>query len=278
IVHHNVALVPLNKSGKQFWEVNVVGSKIAAECAADAGVKAFIHMSSSAIYGIPACPVTNDTPIVPIEAYGRAKYQGELEVKSVCQAKGVDLIIIRPRTILGHGRLGIFQILFDWIKAGKKIYTIGDANHLYQFIHAHDLMDAYMLALDKNVPGAYNVGTNRFGTLREGLDAVIKHANTTAKVTPLPEGLAIGTLRLCDLLGISPLAPWHYMTYHKPLYFDTKPLEELGWTAKYSNEEMLCESYDWFVNNFDRIKAEKAGSPHRRPVREGILSLIKKFS
>ncbi|RAQ39283.1 epimerase, partial [Arthrospira sp. O9.13F] len=45
IVHHNVALVPLTKSGNKFWEVNVEGSRIAAEEAAKAGVSSFIHMS-----------------------------------------------------------------------------------------------------------------------------------------------------------------------------------------------------------------------------------------
>ena len=43
----------------------------------------------------------------------------------------------------------------------------------FQFVHAHDLMDAYMLALDKGQPGVYNVGTDRFGTLREGLENLI---------------------------------------------------------------------------------------------------------
>ena len=33
VVHHNVALVPLTKSGGRFWEVNVDGSRIAAEAA-----------------------------------------------------------------------------------------------------------------------------------------------------------------------------------------------------------------------------------------------------
>jgi len=51
VVHHNVALVPLTKSGGKFWEVNVTGSRIAAEEAVKAGVKGFIHMSSSALFG-----------------------------------------------------------------------------------------------------------------------------------------------------------------------------------------------------------------------------------
>src|SRR5580658_7885698 len=112
VVHHNVALVPLTKAGGGFWSVNVEGSRIAAEEAVAAGVKTFIHMSSSAIFGTAKCPITENTPTVPVEIYGRAKLAGEIAVKEVCNAAKLPLIIIRPRTILGKGRLGIFQILF----------------------------------------------------------------------------------------------------------------------------------------------------------------------
>ena len=117
IVHHNAALVPLTKSGPQFWQVNVEGSRIAAEEAARVGVEAFVHMSSSAIFGVPqSCPITEATPLRPAEIYGRAKLAGEQAVREVCAKGGPRLIVIRPRTILGEGRLGIFQILFEWIR------------------------------------------------------------------------------------------------------------------------------------------------------------------
>jgi len=77
VVHHNVALVPLTKSGKKFWEVNVDGSKIAAEEAVKNNIKNFIHMSSSAIFGnVKNFPINNNTPVSPIEIYGRAKLAG----------------------------------------------------------------------------------------------------------------------------------------------------------------------------------------------------------
>ena len=125
IVHHNVALVPLTKSGKKFWDVNVTGSKIAAQSALKAGVEGFIHMSSSALYGaVNNFPITNKTPTSPIEIYGRAKLAGENIVSEIFNNTHAPLIIIRPRTILGEGRLGIFQILFEWIKEHKNVYVI----------------------------------------------------------------------------------------------------------------------------------------------------------
>jgi hypothetical protein len=57
------------------------------------------------------------------------------------------------------------------------------------------------------------------------------------------------------------------MTYHRNVFFDIKPLLE-----------MLRESYDWFVTNFDRMQAEKAGSVHRKPIRELALRIVKRLS
>ena len=279
IVHHNAALVPLAKAGNQFWEVNVIGSQIACEEALKAGVKHFIHMSSSAIFGLPkSCPITSETPYHPIEIYGRAKLAGEEIVQKICNEAKLSLIVIRPRTILAKSRLGIFQILFEWIKEGRNIYVIGDGNIKFQFVHALDLLNAYMLIMDKGKPGNYNIGTDRFGTLKEVLENLIKHAGTKSKIKSLPVSLTINTLTVLDWLHISPLAPWHYLTYHKDFYFDVNPILRLGWKSKYSNDEMFRESYDWMIQNYDNLIVNKEGSAHRNLVKEKVLYLLKLIS
>jgi nucleoside-diphosphate-sugar epimerase len=136
-------------------------------------------------------------------------------------------------------------------------------------------MDAYMLAYDKGISGYYNVGTNRFGTLRQTLENLIKHANSTSNVKSLPTNLTINILKIADWLKISPLAPWHYLTYHKEFYFDVSPLINLGWDPTYSNDEMFRESYDWFIKNEDSINFKADGSAHRKPVKEALLKVLK---
>jgi len=268
---------PLTKAGSKFWEVNVRGTQVAVDAAKESNVKMFIHMSSSAIFGgaLDQCPITDQTSPNPIEIYGRAKLAGEQYVIKAME-DGFPCAIIRPRTIIGIGRLGIFQVLFDWIREGRKIYVIGKGDNLLQFLHVEDLAHVNVLCTKKEKSGIYNVGTDRYSTLREDLTTLIHRAGTDVKVIGLPITLTIATLKALDFLGLCPLAPLHYLTYHKPCYFDiSKPMKELSWKPKYSNTEMMAEAYDWFIKNYDRVKKEKARSTHRSPVRQGILRIIK---
>ena len=48
------------------------------------------------------------------------------------------------------------------------------------------------------------------------------------------------------------------------MWFDTAPArDELGWRARWSNEEMLCDSYDWFLAD-QRDAVHSGASAHRR--------------
>lgn len=278
IVHHMAALVPLTKAGKKFHEVNVEGTRVVAEEAANAGVRSFVHTSSSTVFGKPSCPVSNSSPMNPLEDYGKSKLGAEHVVKEVADKHEMPLIVVRPRTMVGTGRLGIFQILFDWIKEGRNIYVIGDGTNKIQFLHGDDLIDSYMFLCEKQKPGFYNVGTDRFGTLEETLTNLIMHAGTKTKVKHLPKSLTVNTLRTLDQLKLSPLAPWHYLTYGEDFYFDLKPLLDLGWRPKYSNDEMLQETYDHFVAHHDEFENANEGPAHRKKVKEQVLWVLKQLS
>lgn len=278
-VHHNVALVPLAKAGREFWGVNVGGTRAAADAALESGVRLFVHMSSSAVYGIPgACPITGATPTAPVENYGRAKLAAEREVRAVAQ-KGLPSLILRPRTILGPGRLGIFQILFEWIRDGRNIYVIGSGDNPFQFVHVDDLVTAALRGVENGTQGVFNIGADRYSTLRDDLGATIRHAGSRTAIVGLPVGLTVSVLKLLDVLKICPLAPWHYMTYHKPFYFDlSEPMKQLGWKPRYSNSEMMIEAYDWYIKRGFPTHGAGARSIHRDPVKQGVLRLLKWLS
>jgi len=275
-VFHNVAQVPLAKDRELFKSVNITGTENLARAALAGGVKKVIYTSSSAVFGVPKSnPVTEDTEPEPAEAYGRAKLEGE----NVCEsyaAKGLDVTIIRPRTILGHGRLGIFQILFEWIRQGLNVPVLGRGDNLYQFVHADDLAEACLLAAQRPGTARYNCGTDRFGSMRESLEHLCAHAGTGSKVKSVPMGLAVTGMQVTSALGLSPLGPYHSLMYGRSLYFDiSRAKAELGWMPRYSNNEMLVDSYEWYLRNRESVQTSNGASHHRSPVKQGILRLVR---
>jgi len=278
IIHHNVAQVPLAKDTRLFESVNVTGTDLLLKAARDAGVKKVVYTSSSAVYGVPdRNPVTEDMPPKPEEAYGRAKAEGE----QICQRyvdQGMDISIVRPRTILGKGRLGIFQILFEWIREGSNVPVLGRGDNIYQFIHADDLAEACILAGERPGPATYNCGSERFESMREVLEHLCGYARTGSKVRSIPMTPAIWAMKVSSFLGLSPLGPYHSLIYGRSMYFDiSKARNELGWQPKYSSNEMFVESYEWYLRHRDEVLAATEGSLHRRAVKQGILKFAKLF-
>lgn len=275
IVHHNVALVPLAKDKAAFWSVNEGGTKNLLEAALAARVGKVVHMSSSAVFGVPRKnPVDDTVEPAPQEDYGRAKLAGE-ELCAVFVARGLDVSIIRPRTIMGHGRLGIMQILFEWIRRGKNVPVFGRGDNRYQFVHADDLASATLAAGERPGPATYNVGAERFGSMRETLESLIAHAGTGSRVVSVPARPAVAMMNLTSRLGISPLGAYHSLMYGREMYFDlTRTKRELGWAPRYSNAEMFAESYDWYVARRDEVLGRHHASHHRSPVKQGVLRAV----
>ncbi len=277
IVLHNVAQVPLARDRDLFWSVNVLGTANVLLAAREAGVRKVVHTSSSAIFGIPDHnPVVEESPARPLESYGRAKLEAELLCADAART-GVDVTVVRPRTILGHGRLGIMAILFEFVAEGAPVYVLDGGGNRYQFVHAEDLAAACLLAADRPGPATYNIGTDQFGTMRETLQALVDHAGTGSRVRSLPSAPARLAMRVSAALGQSPFAPYHWLLYGESLWFDTtKARAELGWRAQHSNASMVIESYDWFLRHRSDLGAT-GRSHHQSPARLGLLKLLKRL-
>ncbi|MGI8434547.1 MAG: NAD-dependent epimerase/dehydratase family protein [Nocardioidaceae bacterium] len=276
VVYHNVAQVPLARDKALFESVNVGGTSTLLTQCEDLGVAKVVYTSSSAVFGVPASnPVYPGTPPTPVEAYGRAKYDGELLCRAAV-SRGLDVAIVRPRTILGLGRLGIFGILFDWIADGASVPVLGKGDNVYQFVHAHDLATACILAGRRSGPGIYNIGAEEFGTMREAVEHLCAYAGTGAQVRSVPVGLTSKAMQATATLRLTPFGPYHWIMYSKELWFDlTAAKTELGWSAKYSTDAAFRDSYDWFLANRQALSGSNA-SHHRSPAKQGILSLAKK--
>ena len=276
-IHHNVAQVPLAKNKKLFFSVNYIGMQNLLECALNKNIKKIVYTSSSAVFGVPPFnPVNEEMVPKPFESYGKVKYEAELLCNKFVE-QGLDISIVRPRTILGHGRLGIFSILFDWIKEGYNIPVLDDGRNIYQFIHARDLAEICWLASKQRGPNVFNAGAKNFCSMRETLEGLCHHANTGSKVKSVPRNFTESIMNLFSWLGISPLGKYHALMYGRSLFFDNEKVQkELGYQTSYSNIEAICETYDWYIKHSE-MKDTDNKSLHQKKVNQKILGVIKYF-
>lgn len=279
VLVHAAAALPIKASRASILSANVDGTATVLAAALDAGVRRVVYVSSTAVYGVPERhPIHEDDPLVGVGAYGESKILAE----AVCRAfgaRGLETVIVRPKTFIGAERLGVFEILFDWVRQGRRIYTLGPGTNRYQLLAVEDLVDALVRSFDAaRVTGmALNVGATEFGTVQEDLGALIDHAGSFSRLTPVPVRPAEIALGALEALRLSPLAQWHYKTAHKDSFVSTEKAQRLlGWAPRLSNAETLIATYDWYLANRDRVRA--AGTTHRAPWNQQALGLLKRLS
>jgi len=279
VVIHAAAALPLWKRADIF-AVNVEGTRNVLETAARQGVPRVVFISSTAVYGVPKKhPIEEDDPLIGVGPYGESK----IEAERICEEyrrNGLCVPIMRPKTFIGTGRLGVFAILYDWVYSGKKIPVIGSGGNRYQLLEVEDLVDAVWLACAapaERANATFNVGAKAFGTVQEDVGALCAYAGTGARVMPTPARLVKGMLRVFEVLKLSPLYKWVYGTADKDSYVSTERIEEaLGWQPRYSNAEALIRSYQWYLDHREEVEAEAAGITHRAAWKQGILKLFKR--
>jgi nucleoside-diphosphate-sugar epimerase len=279
VLVHAAAALPIRVSRRAIWSVNVEGTATVLAAAREAGVRRHVLISSTAVYGVPKVhPIFEDSPLVGVGHYGESKIEAE-RVTQEFGRRGLEYTIIRPKTFVGPERLGVFEILFDWIREGRRIYVLGQGTNRYQLLAVEDLVEAIVLAADSDAARneVLNVGAREFATVREDLGELIEHAGSSSRLTRVPAKPAEVALRALELLRVSPLAEWHYKTAHRDSYVDVSKAERLlGWTPRWSNAESLCRTYDWYLAHRDDLRA--AGVTHRVPWNQQALGLLKRIS
>ena len=279
VLVHAAAALPILGSREAIRAVNVGGTATLLAAAREAGVRRVILISSTAVYGIPEKhPIVEDDPLIGVGHYGASKIEAE-RVTGEFGRRGLDVVVLRPKTFIGPERLGVFEILFDWIREGRRIYVLGDGRNRYQLLAVEDLVDAVVRSAETDVAGeTINVGAREFGTVRDDLEELIAHAGSSSRVTPVPARPAELVLRGLELARLSPLAEWHYKTAHRDSFVDVSRAERLlGWSPRLSNAQALIETYDWYLANRGRL-VNGAGVTHRVAWDQRALGLLKRVS
>jgi len=277
-VIHAAAALPIQLTKKVIYSVNIDGTRNVLEACLHHKVKRVIFISSTAVYGVPKnLPEKEDSPLDPIGYYGESKIAGE-KLCHEYSKKGLSINIFRPKTFLGTERLGVFELWFEAVFKGKRVYILGNGNNKYQLLAVTDLVDAIEKALFTKVDGEiFNIGAKEFGTWREDLGAVVSCDKSKSKITSLPTLPSQLILAILEKLNLSPIAAWHYKTMPVDSYVSIEKAEKLlDWHPRKSNSQLFLESYLWYKKNRAEVK-NRIGNTHRVGWNFKILNLVSRF-
>ncbi len=279
VVIHAAAALPLY-TPQDIYTTDVDGTRNVLQAAKENKVDRAIHVSSTAVYGIPDHhPLVETDRMVGVGPYGEAKVKAE-EVVQQFRAQGLCVPVLRPKSFIGPERLGVFAMLYEWANEGKNFPVLGSGNNPYQYLAVEDLCDAIYACATlpcESVNDTFNVGAKEFGTPKSDFQAVLDYAGHGKKIVPIPEGPAIFALKGLSAVRLSPLYPWIYETVGKESFVSIdKAQKTIGFNPKYSNKDALIRNYQWYVTNMEKFK-NALGVSHRVPWKQGALSLAKVF-
>jgi nucleoside-diphosphate-sugar epimerase len=277
VVLHCAAALPLY-TPEEIMSTDLDGTRIVLESARDHAIKRVVHISSTAVYGIPDHhPLLEDDQLEGVGPYGVAKVEAE-EICASFREEGMVVPILRPKSFIGPERLGVFALFYDWARDGRNFPMIGSGKNRYQLLDVEDLCAAtYVVATGDAaiVNDTFNIGAAEFTTMGEDYQAVLDQAGFGKRVIGFPAAPMIWTLRVLERLGLSPLYKWVYETAATDSFVSIdKARTVLGFEPRFSNKDALVRNYQWYLDHLHEFEG-RSGVSHRVPWKQGILGLAK---
>lgn len=248
---------------KELYElVNVKGTKWLAEAALENGVTRFVYCSSTEAIGpVEKPPGDENTPLNPQFEYGRSKARAESVVKSL-SARGLRYTIVRPTGIYGPRNVNdvAYWFITSYAKGGlaSKV-KIGSGENLVQFAHVEDVVQGFMLVLEKEDVAAYQtyiVSEDRWYTYNQVyqiLRELTGKGPPSVKLPPLLAKALLAPLELYDRMAgegnlMHRRALVDAVTSDRA-YSVEKARRELGYRPKYDLKTGLKETIEWYKRN-----------------------------
>jgi UDP-glucose 4-epimerase len=216
--------------------VNVGGTKRVLEAAASAGVSKIVLVSSAAVYGAwpnNPVPLTEDAPLRPNPGFPLGVHKAEVErllAEWVLARPTVVTTVLRPAFVLGARADHAIARL---IRARVPL-TVGGSVAPVQFVHEDDATEAIALAVERDLPGVYNVAAEGWLS-RDELRALVGR-----KVQPSvgPE-LMERTLKRLFKAGLIDVPPSEVPYLVHPWVVAIDRLRAEGWNPQQTNEETV---------------------------------------
>ena len=124
-----------------YHRINVDAVKTLLTASREAGVRRFVHVSSSSVHGsVTPGPADEEAPFCPTIPYEQTKASGELAARDFARRSGFPVVVARPVWVYGPGCKRTAR-LFQTV-ASRKFVMVGRGANFRSAIYITDLLDA----------------------------------------------------------------------------------------------------------------------------------------
>jgi dTDP-glucose 4,6-dehydratase len=231
-----------------FFHQNVRMAQLLSNVANSLNIKRIVYVSTDMVYGDRVnSPVREDFIPNPIGEYGNSKLAAERIFTDI--SNKYETVVLRPRLILGKGRVGTIQKLADLVNSPFPVVLIGNGMNKYQFVAAEDVCAAIELSLSGNVSGIFNIGSDNPPSLDELFKVTLLNLNRKKMILKIPMKFAVIVFDFLDKLGLSPLTPEQYKIAGLDFVLNTDKIKtHLGWSPTKNDQAMLFDSLNSLIN------------------------------
>lgn len=217
---------------------NILGLTNILQLAAKFKVKKFIFASSAAVYGLnDQIPLNEEMPCQPVSPYGINKLLGEYYCTKWNEIYQLDTICFRFSNVYGPrqgsiGEGGVVSIFMERLRNGKEIAIYGDGGQTRDFIYVEDVADVIFQASLSELSGIMNLSTNTEQSVNQ-----LVHILSGLK--PI-SGVSKQKARTGDI--------------YRSRLDNAKLKNALYWEPKFSFEEGIRRTFDWFIESASEVK------------------------
>jgi dTDP-glucose 4,6-dehydratase len=217
-----------------FVRTNIQGTQVLLDAAKKYGVKKYVQISTDEVYGTlgETGYFTETTPLAPNSPYSASKAGADLLVRAYHETYGLPVNITRCSNNYGpyHFPEKLIPLMIINALNDRPLPVYGDGLNVRDWLHVEDHCAAIDLVLHKGRNGeVYNIGGNNERKNIEVVKAILQYLNKPESLITFVE----------DRLG-------HDRRYAIDA---TKIREELGWQPRYTFEEGLKKTIDWYLEN-----------------------------
>ena len=230
-----------------FVHTNLVGTFRMLEAARSAGVSRFHHVSTDEVYGslgLDDPGFTETTAYDPRSPYSASKAGSDHLVRAWGETYDLPIVITNCSNNYGpfHFPEKLIPLVTIRALAGEPLPVYGKGENIRDWLHVSDHAAALVAVLERGTPGeTYNIGGREERTNLQVVEALCDLVDELAD--PLPSGDARRSL-----ITFVDDRPGHDLRY---AIDQTKIATELGWEPKYTFEQGLRQTVQWYLDNRD---------------------------